>query len=92
MQEDIEKGRAYLLIFLFIFFYGCTHTPEKSMEISDRTEKEEGTLPEACTADSDCPSGSSCWYQVPRGPLPGVRGSKEKPGKCYKDDVLKRVY
>ncbi len=92
MRESTKKGRAYLLIFLFLLFYGCVHTPEKSIEDPDRTQKEERTMPEICTSDSDCPSGSSCWAQVPRGPLPGIRGSKEKPGKCFKDDVLRKVY
>ncbi len=84
--------KHFLLIFLLIGLYACAHTPERPAGVPDRTEKEERTSPEVCTSDSDCPSRSSCWAQVPREPVPGIRGSKEKPGKCFKDDVLKEIY
>jgi len=54
-------------------------------EDSDSTEK-------ACVSDAGCKTGFSCWYQTPRGPFTGVRGSKENPGKCFSDEVIRQIY
>jgi len=61
-------------------------------EMTDREIKGEITLPDSCTSDSDCPTGFSCWHELPRGPLPGIPGSKEKQGKCYKDDIVRKIF
>lgn len=51
----------------------------------DSTEK-------ACVSDAGCKAGFSCWYQTPRGPFAGVRGSKENPGKCWDNKTLQQIY
>lgn len=49
-------------------------------------------LPELCISDADCPEGYSCWHEMPRGPKAGIKGSKDKPGKCQPDEVVKKMY
>lgn len=44
-----------------------------------------------CTSDSECFSGFSCWYQIPKGPAAGVRGSKDNPGQCIEDRVVNQM-
>jgi len=46
------------------------------------------TARKKCTSDADCGEGFSCWYQIPRGPSPGIRGSTENPGECWSNDVI----
>jgi hypothetical protein len=92
MLGKIKKRSVLLLIPLCVWFLGCTPISERPGEVANQTKNEEKTVPEVCTSDSDCPSGSSCWHQVPRGPLPGIRGSNEEPGKCYRDEVIRKSY
>ena len=55
-------------------------------------EKPKPDLPvktsERCTSDEECGEGFSCWYKIPRGPLPGIRGLKERPGTCWSNDII----
>jgi Cys-rich repeat protein len=78
---------------------GISDQGSSNKEISDKEihgqeigNKEEITLPESCLTDSDCPTGFSCWYELPKGPLPGTPGSKDKPGKCYRDETIRKIY
>lgn len=57
----------------------------------------EGTTPppgeaKTCRGDADCPKGFSCWSRPPRGPSPGIRGSTDRPGICWSDEILKQTY
>jgi hypothetical protein len=92
MQGNAKKRFMLPLIPLCVWFLSCTPISERPGEIANQTKKEEKTVPDVCTSDSDCPSGSSCWHQVPRGPLPGIRGSNEKPGECYGDEAIRKSY
>ncbi len=47
--------------------------------------------PAACTSDSQCPSGSSCWYHLPAGPSAGEKGSPENPGSCWSDEIVSKI-
>ena len=44
-----------------------------------------------CTSDAECGGGFSCWHQIPRGPMAGIRGSKEQPGVCWKSEMIERI-
>jgi len=44
-----------------------------------------------CTSDANCGKGLSCWYQIPRGPSSGIRGSRDTPGWCWSNDVISRT-
>ncbi len=44
-----------------------------------------------CISDSECAAGFSCWYQIPKGPAAGVRGSKDNPGQCIEDRVVNQM-
>jgi len=65
---------------------------DKEIRSEETSNKEEITLPESCREDSDCPAGFSCWNELPRGPLPGTPGSKDKPGKCYRTETIRKIY
>jgi hypothetical protein len=92
MQGKIRKRFLLPLILLSVWFLSCSHIAERPREIADQTKQEERTVPDVCTSDSECPSGSSCWYQVPRGPVPGIKGSTEKPGRCYRNEAIRKSY
>jgi hypothetical protein len=64
---------------------------EKPSDGREGKEAGEQQFPQ-CTSDQQCPTGSSCWYQMPRGPYAGIRGSIEKPGTCVPDDVIRQIY
>src|SRR5712691_6138220 len=44
-----------------------------------------------CTSNANCPEGFSCWYQIPRGPFAGIRGSKETLGRCWSNKVISQT-
>jgi len=46
----------------------------------------------SCTSDEECGEGYSCWYKIPRGPSPGIRGSKENPGSCWHNDIILQTF
>ncbi len=50
-----------------------------------------GNPPPECTSDAECGGGFSCWYQIPGGPMAGIRGSKEQPGACWKSEVIEQI-
>jgi hypothetical protein len=64
----------------------------KSKAHSYADAKDKVQLPEQCISDADCPEGYSCWHEMPRGPKTGIKGSKDKPGKCRPDAVIKMIY
>lgn len=46
----------------------------------------------SCTDDLQCGEGFSCWYKIPRGPSAGVPGSKEQPGQCWDNKIIKSLF
>jgi hypothetical protein len=54
------------------------------------TEPFSGRKP--CTSDEECGEGFSCWHEIPRGPSAGIPGSKEKPGKCWSNNEILRMF
>ncbi len=82
--------KGYVLGLMFsmaiISIIGCNH----------QQGKENGDPPIEksirCTSDADCGQGFSCWHQIPRGALAGIRGSEENPGWCWRDDVIQQTF
>jgi hypothetical protein len=100
MQKTVFLIILFLLAFLITSCSCISSKPSTVMsgeeinnrEIGDRESTEEIMLPDSCISDSDCPTGFSCWNEPPRGPLPGILGSKEKPGKCYRKEAVEKIY
>ena len=42
---------------------------------------------DSCTDDQQCSDGFSCWYEIPRGPSAGIRGSIDQPGLCWDNAI-----
>jgi hypothetical protein len=62
--------------------------PDMSRELeSPPTDQEH-----SCTDDQQCEEGLSCWYKIPRGPSAGIRGSIEKPGQCWDNEIIKGTF
>lgn len=63
---------------------------ENHQQSSSGTEERRSGI--SCVSDSECGGGFSCWNRIPAGPAKGVRGSKENPGTCFKNDLLEKIF
>ncbi len=63
----------------------------KLAKVSVQYKGECGNSLPKCTSAAECEMGFSCWYQIPRGPMAGIRGSKEQPGTCWKREALEQI-
>jgi len=59
--------------------------------VGQKGEPQQDPTRTPCTSDANCPDEFSCWYQIPRGPFAGIRGSKETPGRCWSNKVISQT-
>jgi Cys-rich repeat protein len=88
-----KKDLFPILLGLAFFLGGCVHSSRGAPPTESRQEtNEKKMVPEGeCTRDAECPEGFSCWHRLPRGPLPGIPGSSENPGRCYSNEMIRAI-
>ncbi len=74
-----------VMLMSLIVTSACNH-PKWNGE--QNTDMQEDVSKRPCVSDADCEKGYSCWYKIPRGPSPGIRGSEQNPGTCWSNDVI----
>jgi len=83
--------KRYIFVVLLIsgiIISACDHTGLKGEQEPGMKEDGSGRI---CIRDADCEKDHSCWYKIPRGPLPGIPGSEENPGTCWSNDIINRT-